>query len=39
MVALYRYDRKIGAWVFFSYGLRAKVIEYTKKGYVAIYVW
>ena len=39
MVKLYRFDRKNGAWVFFSWGVRNKVKEYTAQGYVVIYTW
>jgi len=39
MVKLYRFDREIGAWVFFSWGARNKVKEYTAQGYVVIYTW
>lgn len=37
MVKLYRFDREIGAWVFFSWGVRNRIKEYTAQGYVVIY--
>jgi len=38
MVKLYRFDQAKGAWVFYSWGVRAKVKEYTAQGYVVIYI-
>ena len=39
MVQLYLYDKEKGAWVFFDYGVKTKVREYTLQGYVVIYIW
>lgn len=39
MVKLYRFDNKNGAWVFFDWGVRSKVREYTAQGYIVIYEW
>ncbi len=38
MVKLYRYDKKISAWVFFDYGVKSKVKEYTLQGYLVVYI-
>ena len=38
MVKLYRYDKKIGAWVFFDYGVKSKAKEYTLQGYLVVYI-
>jgi len=38
MVKLYRYDKSKEAWVFFDYGVKSKVREYTQQGYIVIYV-
>lgn len=38
MVKLYRYDSKADAWVFFDYGVRSKVRQYTAMGYVVYYL-
>lgn len=37
MVKLYRYNKQVKAWVFFDWGVRSKVREYTAQGYIVIY--
>ena len=36
MVKLYKYDNLHKAWVFFDYGIKSKIKEYTAQGYVVI---
>lgn len=38
MVKLYKYNRKLGRWVLVDYGVLSKAREYTKQGYVVIYI-
>mgnify|MGYP001228233375 CR=1 FL=1 len=38
MVKLYRYDRELEAWVFFGWGLRTKVREYTSLGFIVFFM-
>jgi len=38
MVKLYKFDRKKGKWVFFDYGIKNRVREYSRQGYIVIYI-
>jgi len=38
MVKLYKYDKELKAWVFFDYGIKSRIGEYTAQGYVVILI-
>lgn len=38
MVRLYKYDSRYEEWIFFDYGVKSKVKEYTAQGYMVIYI-
>jgi hypothetical protein len=38
MVKLYRYDEEQMAWVFFGWGLKTKVKEYTMLGFIVFFM-
>ncbi len=38
MVKLYKFDKKKDVWVLADYGLKSKVREYIRQGYVVVYI-